>query len=77
MRKTAVAPAVVLAETEAEEGVGDALVDVSEMSLDDLERGDNSVLSDALRRLAEEKDDPRDQTAFHTDHTDSHSSSPW
>lgn len=57
-------------------------LDVDGLSLRDLEElaaaGDEaSPLSTALRRLSDERSDPRDATALHTDHTDSHSSSPW
>lgn len=54
-----------------------AILDVSDLSLDELETTDQSALGAALRRLAEERTSPREETAFHTDHTDSHSSSPW
>lgn len=57
-------------------------LDVDSLSLEDLEtlaavEDDASPLSAALRRLSDERTDPRDATALHTDHTDSHSSSPW
>jgi FXSXX-COOH protein len=55
----------------------DGMIDISDLSLEDIEAGDQSVLSEALRRAVVERDDPRDQTAFHRDHTDSHGSSPW
>lgn len=54
-----------------------ALVDISEMSLAELESDGSSVLSAALNRVAAERRSPQDVSAAHTDHTDSHSSSPW
>lgn len=54
-----------------------ALVDISKMSLEELESDGSSVLSAALNRVAAERRSPQDISAAHTDHTDSHSSSPW
>jgi hypothetical protein len=54
-----------------------SLVDVSMMTLDELESHGSSALGAALNRVADERRNPRDFTASHRDHTDSHSSSPW
>ena len=61
---------------EAEQDVG---IDLTDITLDDLEELDDSALSKALRRFRRESTSESDGAVAHnsTTHNSSHSSSPW
>lgn len=59
----------------SQEAIG---IDLSDITLDDLEQLDDSVLAHALRRFHRETNGPEGAVAHNsTTHDSSHSSSPW